>query len=277
MAIPIGSDTFKRDFLNGRGRIDLKVGPPAGGAISLDKQIPDNVDSIFLLGVGRNAFAEIGRANGLSMKLSFEGSAGNGIRVVRPGAYSDFLNDRGLDNLVKDGELGIHLFFDAKAGANVAGSLPAGPAGFAFGIQAEGSVGYDRFFVVHKDDDAGPIILRAMSDVRLPQLTGEVKRIPAPGEVLVFRYSGFLDMKAGLNWGYQIHGLEDFEIRDLEAGLEYDVRLKAGVELGYRLAGDFEIETRRGSSENYVRLLVRKNGIDDYRAPPDSSWTRATS
>ena len=66
-------------------------------------------------------------------------------------------------------------------------------------------------------------------------------------------------MRAGLNWGYQIRGVEDFEFADLEAALEYDVRLKAGVELGYRLAGDFEIETRRGSSQNYVRLLVKKS------------------
>ena len=251
MSIPINT-TFKYDFLEGKGAIAVE-------GLTPNKPIPDGVDSILLVGVGGNANAEIGRSGGLSMKLSFQAGVENGIRVIRPGASSDFLNAREPDNLLEDEELGIHLFFDGKAGAKMASSLPAGPAGFTFGVRAGSSVGYDRFFVVRKDEDARLVMSKALSGVRLPQLTGEIARKPAPREVLAFRYKGFLDMKAGLNWGYQIHGVDDFEFHDLEASVEYDVRLKAGVELNYRLAGDFEIETRRGTSENYVRLVVKKS------------------
>ena len=187
MSIPIGSATFKRDFVNGNGDIELKVGSSNGPPLSLDQHIPDNVDSILLIGVGSDAAVEIGSSSGLSMKLSFNASARNGISVIRPGASSDFLDDRELGNLLKDEELGIHLFFEAKAGASVAGSLPAGPTGFTFGVQAEGSVGYDRFFVVTKYANAGQIIRQAMSGVRPSSIDGVARpHVPPLAKSLPF-------------------------------------------------------------------------------------------
>jgi len=250
---------FQRDFLGGKGKIDLSTGAVGGPQLNITKPIPEGADSIYLVAVGAKAEAQLGKAGSVSVDLSFQANVENGIKVLRPGEPSDFLDSRGLDELLDDDELGVLLFFDARAGVNVAGILPAGPTTFNFGVEAGGGVGYERFLVFDKDAELGVIVRSVLAKARLPQHTGTVARVPEPGEVLVFRYNGFLNLTAGLNWGYQLNGVEDFEFRDLEAAIEYDIRLKAGVEVGYSLAGDFEIEARQGHDPNFVRLIVRKS------------------
>ena len=83
---------------------------------------------------------------------------------------------------------------------------------------------------------------------------------------MAFRYNGFLELSAGLSWGYQLTGHHGIDFRDLHAAVEYDLRLKAAVDVGYTLAGEFSIETRRGHASDWVRVIVRKKKETEFSA-----------
>lgn len=266
MNLPVSSQTFQRDFLGGKGNISVDSELPLNTPLDVLQPIPENVNSLLLVETGGKASAEIGKQGGLQLDISFEAKSRNGIEIIRPEADSDSTDDDEEERLrdvvegeLKANEIGARLFLSAKAAGKIDGNVAAGPVGLKFGIAAGGHVGYDRYLVFHKNAPVDHIVRSLISGIRLPHHTGTPNRIPQPGEVLAFRYGGYLNLNAGIHWGYQINGVEDFDWKGLEGAIEYDVRMKAAVDFSYSLAGEFDIEAHRGSKPGFVRLIVRKS------------------
>ena len=74
----------------------------------------------------------------------------------------------------------------------------------------------------------------------------------------MFSYGGFLDLTAGLTAGYELFGHQGLTLRDLSTVVEYGLRLKASVNVGFKFGGNFEIASRLGADANSVRLTVKK-------------------
>jgi hypothetical protein len=73
-------------------------------------------------------------------------------------------------------------------------------------------------------------------------------------------------LNAGLSWGYQLTGHEGITYNELNASIEYALRLKASVNFAYKLAGNFEISARPGSSPGWVWLTVKKSKNHEFEA-----------
>ena len=61
--------------------------------------------------------------------------------------------------------------------------------------------------------------------------------------------------------------------RQLCLALDYALSIKAGVSLGYRLAGDFSLITRQGSEAGWLRLTVHKNRESEFNFAADFGVT----
>ena len=254
MLIPINEKTFKHDFLNGDGKIQFTLG---GGNLVSNKPFNEDTKAIEITTVGVTKALSLGNASGLSMDVRLDAGLNQGIELIWPGDDSTTLKRHGIGD-VPEGSVGARLFFTGSASGNLIGNMPAGPANFKFGIKGGAEVGYDRVCIYNSDTTSGSILRNLVSGLRLPHHCNDVSRIPREGEVLAFRYNGFLDLNAGVNWGYELTGTRGIDFRDIDAVVDYAARMKASINFGYRLGGEYSIETRRGKRPNWVRVSVRK-------------------
>ena len=253
--IPVTRGTFTRDFLDGAGSLNLTT---SSGSFDPTLPFTDGLKQILNASASGDGKLKFGSDQGLAFDATFGAQADNSIRVVWPSDVTDSLL-RQYARSLQPNEVGLLLAMDGKAAGTVTGAFPAGPASLSFGIKAGAAVAYERFCAYQNDTDAMTCLTELIGGVRLPQNCNTVDRIPAPGEILAFRYDGFLELSAASTWGYQITGMKGIEFRDLDAVVSYALRLKAGVTAGYRIGGSFAVETSAGSRDGWVRLKVRKN------------------
>ena len=93
-----------------------------------------------------------------------------------------------------------------------------------------------------------------------------MQRLPAdvvvplgPGEAIAFEYGGFLNFKAGLNFGYEMSGAPAFSIGELALSQKLEFALGAKVDVGAKLVGNFRILVREGSEAGWARVTIRKS------------------
>ena len=162
------------------------------------------------------------------------------------------------------GQLYLHLKLNAKGFGKAAASMPVGPIATKINSEAGGGVEYERFKLYESNDTVVQILLDLFRTMTLPQQVDQLSDVPAPGELILLRYDGYLGLSAGLSWGYSFAGSRDIDVNALSLDFEYAMRLATSISVGYRLAGSFDIEARRGDSneadENkWVRFVVRKS------------------
>src|SRR5262249_37746581 len=147
--------------------------------------------------------------------------------------------------------------------------IPVGTLSATFGLAAGGEVTYERLVVYDAENSAKEILGDLLAGTRLPQQVDSVAEIPEPGEALITRFDGYLKLKAGMNWGYQMTGSRSIEFNQLKLDMDYALRAMAAVSVGYSLAGDFSIEARRGAEDGWARFLVRKSRDSQFNFAAD--------
>ncbi len=178
----------------------------------------------------------------------------------------------GVQNLLTDKSLLARAHFAATADASATGSAPVGPISATFGIKAGGNILYERVAIFDQTDPALTILKKLFAGIRLPQQVKTPADIPAAGEVLINKFGGYLNLSGQLSWGYEMKGSRAFDVpSDLQLALNYDLRLLAGLSVGYQFAGDFSIEARKGSVPNFLRLVVRKHRDSQFDLAADFS------
>ncbi len=263
MQLPISASTFGKSFLGGRGRLELTTPGDAWGAL-IDSGAPFEPTTtdiaVVSISAGENAEAlALGRANGLQMMVSAKGSAVGSVRLIREADDEALLRWPELRDQLQPSTLYVALELTGSGAASAKGSYVVGPLTPTFGLKAGGTVGYTRLVLHDAAASARDVVRDLFAGVRLPASLECPSDVPASGELLVFRHGGYLDLTAGVRWGYSISGLRSFELGNLDLAVAYAAELGAHLDLGYRLAGDFEIAAQRGHDGAWVRLTVRKS------------------
>jgi hypothetical protein len=270
--LPIGKQTFGKSFLGGRGRLEVASAEDAWGALfKSDAPFGPATTDVALLSVGAAEDArdlELGRAQGLRMTVAANGSVAGSLRLIRS-KDDPLLSLPELKDALRKGQLYVALELNGSAAGSVKASYVTGPLTPTFGLAAGGNVGYTRLKLYRADASAREILGDLFKGLRLPASVEDPSEIPEPGELLVFRYGGYLDLTAGVQWGYCLSGLRSFEPGKLDLALAYSAEVGAHLDLRYRLAGDFEIEALAGHDDGWVRLVVRKSRSSRFDAAAD--------
>ncbi|WP_291980645.1 hypothetical protein [Luteitalea sp.] len=258
LTIPVTDKTFTKGFTGGRGELELSFTGATGVAVALDPAAPFPDEAKVLTAAkvaGSTPELKFG-SDAVACTASFSGGGDFTLMLARAGDGTKL--PAGAAPLGED-RLGVVLGLGAH-GKAAAGAKVTAPAGFSFGISAKAgaNVTLNRYLEFARTTPARSILALILSDIRLPQSRGSVPDLPRDGEVVEFSYSGFLELASALNWGYSLTASEGFAIRDIEARLDYALRAKAALTLGYRLAGDFTIVLTRGHADGWARLAVRK-------------------
>ncbi|MEO6726879.1 MAG: hypothetical protein ABIP14_16445, partial [Blastocatellia bacterium] len=261
----INSDSFKKSFLSGGGQFELQSDQSIWMTLIVnDGKFLPTIDRIadVNFSFANNQQLKLGSQTG--MKLGISASAVNQIHLIWPKQSDDdddekVLKAYGLADALTDGKLYVRLLLSAQGDVKASASVPIGTLSTTFGIGAGGNVAYERLMLCDAETSAKKILNDLFAGVRLPQQIDSVAEIPAPGELIATRFGGYLQLSAAMNWGYQMSGSRSFDFNQLKLDLSYALRTMASVSLGYKLAGDFSIEARRGASDGWVRLVVRKN------------------
>jgi hypothetical protein len=216
LALPVNGDTFKRSFLDGSGQLELQTdndvwkGLFTGGGVFTPT--PGDVDQIadLKVGVGASNGVTLGKRGGLNLTFGGEFEAGNQIQLIWPKARELDQFNLSLD----DGQLYVRLVMGAKGNASAAGHFRA-PAGVKvkFGLEAGGHASYELLKRFSAAETARTILTDLFRSVRLPQQIDTPDEIPAPGEVVIVRFGGYLGLSAGITWGYSLSGVRSSTCR----------------------------------------------------------------
>lgn len=266
----LDTDTFKKSFLSGAGKLEVKSDPTL--LVSLiaanGRFLPTNAriaDVDFSLNEGQNF--RFGKSDGL--KLSIGGGTRHRIHLIWPGQDNPVLKAHGLTELLDVDKLCVHLLLDARGEFSADARVPLGPIPTAFSAGVGGEVGYQRLKIYDPEERADKILADLFAGMRLPQQINSVAEIPEPGEVLVMRFGGYLKLHAGMTWGYSLTGSQSFKANELKLDLDYSLKMMAAVSIGYRMAGDFSLEARRGAKSKWVRFIVRKSRESSFNLSAD--------
>ncbi len=279
LSLPISSGTFRRSFLGGDG--DLQISSDGDvwkklveNGLRFEKD-PGKVDQVADLKVGVNSAKtlDLGDKAGFNLAVSGGAEAVHQIQLIWPNGGNEALEDYELAFEEGQEQVYLRLLLSGRGNVSAAGGFQA-PAGVKvkFGVEAGGGVAFEFLKRCDATERADKLIRGLFEGVILPQQlnTAEaVASIPAAGDLVITRLSGYLGLSAGLTWGYSLTGSKSLDIRDLALDLDYAVKLAASVSVGYRLAGDFEVQARRGSGDGWVRFTVRKSRQSEFNFAAD--------
>src|SRR5262245_11316127 len=260
LIFPINTETFKKSFLSGDGEIQLQSDQDiwltliaTGG-----KFLPNinRIASVNFKFANEEKF-RFGREG--AMRLSVGAKAGHEIRLIWPDEDDETLKALGLKEFLTDEKLYAQLSFVANGDLAADAKFPVGTLSATFGIGAGGAAVYERLKSYDAEMSAKEILGDLLAGARLPQQVDSVSEIPDLGEALITHFGGYLKLKAGMIWGYEMTGSRSIEINQLGLVLDYALRMMAAVSAGYSLAGDFSIEARRGAEDGWARFVVRKS------------------
>ena len=280
--IPINAENFSTSFLKGNGNLEIESERwkdlfDAGARFSTETdqfaEVAVSADATEDFRFGRNDTLQLGISGGFT--------GGQSIRLIWPSEGPDSA-DPAIDTYElhhpKAGQLYLHLKLNAKGYGKASATIPVGPVAMAINSDAGGGVEYERFKIYDANNTVQQILGDLLGTLALPQQVDQLQEIPAPGELIVLRYDGYLGLSAGLTWGYSFAGSRKTDVNALSLDYEYAMRLAASLSVGYRLAGSFDIEARRGEfnadGENkWVRFVVRKSRQSQFNFAADFGFT----
>jgi len=272
LQLPVPS-RISRNFLDGNGNFQLETDNDAWKAIveakgSFDKET-DTVADVTLGGGATRDFT-FGRQNDFKLLVKVDAQLVHQVQVLWPDRDADLARQYGIS--IGPKHLCARVVIHAKAEGTANADFPTGPLSVTAGIAAGGTVAYERWITRNERLRASSILGDLYQGIRLPQHVDEISEIPAPGELLVSRFGGYLRLNAGLSWGYSVTGTRNIGVNNLKLDLEYRLRTIAAISLGYKLAGEFQIEARPGSEQNWCRFVVRKSRESQASVAADFAW-----
>jgi hypothetical protein len=273
LIFPLTTETFKKSFLSGDGTLELQSDQDMWMALvaSGGKFLP-TIDRVADINFQFNNSGKFRFGAAAGMKLGISAGAIHQIQLIWPDEDEKLINTLDLAELLTDDKLYVRLFFSANAEVSADAKIPAGTLSATFGIGAGGNIAYERLKIYDAEASAKAILTDLFAGARLPQQIDSVAEIPEEGEVLITRFGGYLKLRAGMNWGYEMTGSRSFELNQLNLDLDYALRVMASVSVGYSMAGDFSIEARRGASDGWARFVVRKNRDSQFNFAADFSF-----
>lgn len=263
LSIPI-NNTSIGSYLSGNGLLKILSDQDIWQTlVNGNSPFTSDVDSLAEVNVdlGANTNLKFGEpsADALKLDLSVSTETVGNIRLIWKS--DDAILKKYKVEFTPNHYFGL-LSFNSKADASIQGNANyfGGPLKLSFGIGAGGHINYERLVRFQQNELAKDVVVDIFKGIRLPQSVKTVADIPDEGEVLAFSYGGYLNLSAGLAWGYSLTGTKEIDIaKKLELSLDYAVRLMAAASFSYRIAGDFGMEVRCGEDASKVNIVVRKS------------------
>lgn len=251
-----------RDFLDGDGHFELASDGDAWNAIvaggrAFDQKTDKIADATFSVDTNRDF--TFGREHHVAVALRAKAKAVHQVQVLWPGDDDDRKAALEYGLTIPDGHLYARVKMETEAELGADAKFPAGPLSATVGVTAGGNVGYERWILRQEDTPARDVLTHLYGGIRLPQQIDRQPEVPELGELLVTRLGGYLHLNAGISWGYSVEGSREGAANRLDLALEYRLRAMASLSVGYQIAGDYQIEARRGSTPDWVRFVVRKS------------------
>ncbi len=274
LSLPINAETFKRSFLGGDGTLEIQSDGDVWQTLvqkgDTFKPNPGEVDQLVELkvGVGSTRAVTLGKQDGLNLTFGGAFEAANQIELIWPDSTNPILTQFGF--VLAPGQLYVHLLMSAQGNASAAGHFDV-PAGVKvnFGLKAGGHASYELLKRFNDSVPARDILGELFKSVHLPQQIDTVDKIPPPGDVVIVRFGGYLNLSAGITWGYSLSGSKALDVPRLELEIEYALKVAASISVGYKLAGDFELQASRGSPDGWVRYVVKKSRESEFSFAAD--------
>lgn len=249
-------------------REDIKAGASGDGALSIELFVPNPLAplaptemDLFRVGAGAGGSHSLALGSGDSVKLGFEAGAKCNLVALwkespearrRPlvafemADYFETHSDRIL--LVFQAGAGA----DASLGAKVRHGLLSANVSLRAGVDA----GYSMVRSAPADTPAETLIRDFFAAMSMP---ADVAAPPTQDQVIIFEYGGYLNFKAGVNFGYELTGAPSFSIGELALSQKVDFALAAKLSLGAKLLGHFKVMVREGGEPGWGRVTILKN------------------
>lgn len=260
LIFPLNTETFKQAFLAGDGQLELQSDQDLWmSLVATGGKFLPTVDRIADVSVKLKTAQAFRFGDGSSLSLNIGGGATHQVQLLWPDVPDKLLKLYGLAEQLTDDKLYVRLALSATGAAAAEARFPAGQLSAGFSLAAGGNVAYERFKLYEAEDSAKRILGDLFATARLPQQVTTVAQIPAPGELLVTQFGGYLKLNGALNWGYALKGSKSFELNELKLELDYRLRAMAAVAIGYQLAGNFSLEVRAGEQAGWARFTIRKH------------------
>jgi len=275
MLLPINANSFKASFLDGNGSLNIVSDNDAWKTLfDSNGKFTEDTDSLAEIGLGAGTTKPLrfGAKDKLELEIGLQAQLAGGIELVFSPDANALIGKYGLESEFTGDKLYVHTFLDSKLSGKLGAGFPVGPISGTFGIDAGGSVLYRRLKPYDRSASSRTIIEDVFGSLRLPHQIDDPAKIPGPGEVIALEYGGYLNMSAGLTWGYSMHGTRSFEVRDLKADANYDLKVAAGIDVEFKVAGSFGIEVRQGSEPGWARFVVRKKKTRSWSFSEDLSF-----
>lgn len=261
LRLPIPTKT-RTDFLNGKGHFTFDTSQDVwNGAVLQNTRFTEDMDTIADVRVDLDAGSHdfgFGRDGGLSLTVSASAGFSHQVQLLWPGTEGDqaAAKQRGL--AIPQGHVYARVAMRGRAAGAAEAKFPVGPISAKVGIGAGGQASYERWLLRPENTGARDFLGDLYGGLRLPQSIDSADELPEDGEVLVLGYGGYLNLNAGVSWGYSIQGTKSLDVPQMPLDLNYQFRAMAAVDFGYRLAGEYQIEVRKAEA-NWARFTVRKS------------------
>lgn len=168
-----------------------------------------------------------------------------------------------------DERLFLAIEAKGKAELGAGAAFPAGAIATTFGVRAGGDVAFSYVRSFRREMPAGDILRQFLRGMRLPHQIQTVEDLPGEDEVIAFRYGGYLQVGAGLAWGYSVNTYHEMTPGDLKLAGRVDVASAVKVDAEIRIAAEHGIEVRRGAVPGWARVVVRKHREGAYGVAAD--------
>jgi hypothetical protein len=275
LELPIPNKAGK-DFLDGKGHFKIDTDQDAWKLLvdnnqPFSKDKPVVADVTLDLDQGSKQF-EFGRDGGL--KLGISGSAGfsHQVRILWPDKDSDIADALQYGIVIPQKSIYARLQLSGQAGGAADAKFPVGPLSATVGVGAGGHAKYERWLLAAANAPALQVLTDLYAGLRLPQSIDQANELPADGELFVLGYGGYLKLNAGLSWGYELKGSKSIDVPRMPLDLDYQLRAMASVDVGYQIAGEYQIEARK-AADKWVRFTVRKSRSSETTLAVDFGFT----
>ncbi len=235
----------------------------------LTKQlVPSNKDLFSLdFNFGGTQLFSIGAFD--TMKLGIKAGTDVSIIPLWPSTSADrlkIIDNYGLTGYFAPNVHGDRLLLVLTVGANANVNLSTRFQYSILTASASLEAGADASYALIRSYPSTTPAVNLLTDFfRAFRLPANVTAPLDQDEVIVFEYGGYLNFNAGLAMGYRINGAPSFEIGQLQLAERYAFSVMGSLRLGASVAGRFRIETRNGSGDGWVRVIVRKSRADAIR------------
>ena len=277
------SELLTKEFLNGDGLLTIQDNDSLFSLLlnsdeSLSKKIFEGNDKLLIFNLDVNQVKDLSLGNSNSFSLSIKGGVKLNfeLKLIWHGDEDiSTLKEFNVENYLNDDIVFLILELSGEGEANA--TLKQSWANYGvsgnFGIDAGGDAKfiYLRPFVISKNTPKS-LFKTFFSNLRLPQNVLAIDKVPIEGEVLSFTYGGYLKMNAGIKWGYSINKMTDISFEQLNIKSKAYIQAKAGLNLGYKLAGNFDIQVTKGEKgDSWARVILKKSKERNFEIAVDLS------